>query len=93
MKSLSNKLWQEENRGTLFRLRDWAFFLVLLIRNPVVSTLGYGIWLLVLALGYRNSDTRGMRIFYGVMMVLVTSLLLFNLGTYFASTLGLLSGY
>ena len=93
MKLVSDKLWREENRGKLFRLRDWIFFLVLLIRNPLVSTLGYGIWLWVLALGYRNSDTRGMRIFYTLMMVLGGSLLLVNLGVYFFAASGLLPSH
>lgn len=93
MKLVSDKLWQEENRGRLFRLRDWIFFLVLLIRNPLVSTLGYGIWLWMLALGYRNSDTRGMRIFYTLMIILAGSLLLVNLGGYFSVASGLLSGH
>ena len=74
----------EKLKKTLFsqngmRIINTLLFLAIVLRAPIVTMCAYALWIAYLAFCIRHSDSKGMRISYGVMIAFAVVILMLNL--------------
>ena len=67
------------NREERIRVRDWIFFFFILSRNRVLICLANLVWIISLLYSYRETRDLGLRIFYVIVMLFASGIIVLNL--------------
>ncbi len=67
------------NREERIQIRDWVFFFFVLSHNRILICLAYLVWILSLLYSYRETRDLGLHIFYVILMLFASVVIVLNL--------------